>query len=205
MKYTHILWDFDGTLFDTYPAMSQAFKHALKDFDIDGDIDEISRLMKVTLKHAKEHYIQKHNLSDDFSNRFDKLRTTYEEEYAVPYKNITELCSSISNSGSYNYLYTHRGLTSVYFLGKFNMAQYFTEFVTSENKFPMKPNPDAIEYLVKKYNMDTNRSIMIGDRSLDILAGKNAGIHSCFFNEDGKTCQDANYNISDWSMLSDIL
>ncbi|WP_279384026.1 HAD hydrolase-like protein [Lentilactobacillus kisonensis] len=36
-----LFWDFDGTLFNTYPKMVQAFKHALIDLNIDEvEIDE---------------------------------------------------------------------------------------------------------------------------------------------------------------------
>ena len=29
MLYRHFVWDFDGTLFDTYPRMTKSFQHAL--------------------------------------------------------------------------------------------------------------------------------------------------------------------------------
>ncbi|HWT26865.1 MAG TPA: HAD hydrolase-like protein [Mobilitalea sp.] len=39
--YKHIIWDFDGTLFDTYPAMGSVFKEMLKEIEIVEDLDEI--------------------------------------------------------------------------------------------------------------------------------------------------------------------
>ena len=35
------IWDFDGTLFDTYPAMVDGAQQALKDFGINMDKKEI--------------------------------------------------------------------------------------------------------------------------------------------------------------------
>ena len=35
--FTDIIWDFDGTLFDTYPPMTEAFKRALNDLGYDDD------------------------------------------------------------------------------------------------------------------------------------------------------------------------
>jgi len=45
--YKHIIWDFDGTLFDTYPVMGSIFKKMLEEERIVESLDEI-------LKHMKE-------------------------------------------------------------------------------------------------------------------------------------------------------
>ena len=34
MKYTEFFWDFDGTLFDSYPAMARGFHRALTELGI---------------------------------------------------------------------------------------------------------------------------------------------------------------------------
>ena len=34
MKYRHLIWDFDGTLFDTYPRICRAYQKALADAGI---------------------------------------------------------------------------------------------------------------------------------------------------------------------------
>ena len=34
MRYKHIIWDFDGTLLDSYPAMVRAFVAAAADYGI---------------------------------------------------------------------------------------------------------------------------------------------------------------------------
>ena len=39
-----------------------------------------------------------------------------------------------------------------------------------------KPNPDMILYASKKYNINTNKSIMVGDRLSDMIAGCKSGI-----------------------------
>ena len=45
----HILWDFDGTLMDTYPVYARTFKKAL---DVPQTEEEIFALLKVTFGHA---------------------------------------------------------------------------------------------------------------------------------------------------------
>ncbi|HAX98844.1 MAG TPA: phosphoglycolate phosphatase, partial [Candidatus Atribacteria bacterium] len=41
MKYTEYIWDFDGTLFDTYPVMVKAFQRALRELGIEEKPDTL--------------------------------------------------------------------------------------------------------------------------------------------------------------------
>jgi hypothetical protein len=82
-------------------------------------------------------------------------------------------CKHIYTSGKHNYLYTHRGESSISFLKSYGLYDYFSDFVTLQSRFARKPSPDAINYLINKHDMTQNESIMIGDRDLDILSVKN--------------------------------
>ncbi len=43
MLFHHLIWDFDGTLFDTYPAVVRAMLLGLADFGITEQEDRIAR------------------------------------------------------------------------------------------------------------------------------------------------------------------
>ncbi|WP_202621575.1 HAD family hydrolase [Anaerocolumna sedimenticola] len=45
--YKHIIWDFDGTLFDTYPVTGIAFQMTLKENGILESLDEIIFLRNI--------------------------------------------------------------------------------------------------------------------------------------------------------------
>ena len=79
----------------------------------------------------------------------------------------------------------------------------FTGFVTRENGFPMKPAPDAIRYLLDEFQLDPAETIMIGDREIDILSGKNAGIHTCLFTDGnpGAAASEAEYTAGNMAEL----
>lgn len=53
--------------------------------------------------------------------------------------------------------------------------------------------------------INTKEAIKIGDRGLDIMAGKNAGISSCYFNPDKTFDVEADYYISSNKQLRDIM
>ena len=47
-------------------------------------------------------------------------------------------------------------------------------------RFPLKPAPDAINYLLEKYAVAREDAMMVGDNHTDINCGKNAKVKTCF-------------------------
>jgi beta-phosphoglucomutase-like phosphatase (HAD superfamily) len=45
----HLIWDVDGTLFDTYPAIARALQAALTDMGVAAPLDWILSLAQVTM------------------------------------------------------------------------------------------------------------------------------------------------------------
>ena len=205
MKFKHIIWDYDGTLFDSYPIVAAAFHETLVAYGIDEDINEIYSLMKVTLAHANAHYKAKYNLDDAFFEQYKNLRTVSDADKTAPFSGAIELCAAICEAGGKNYLYTHRNDSAIAAIKKYGMAQHFIEFITSRQQFTPKPSPDAVLYLMEKYNIPPDEAIMIGDRDIDIMSGKNAGIFSCYFSDEGESCDVADYNVRSLSELYGVL
>jgi HAD superfamily hydrolase (TIGR01549 family) len=203
--YKHIIWDFDGTLFDTYPVMGNIFKNMLEEEGIKESLDEILKHMKVSMSHALQHYEKKYHINNAFIEKYQKQRKNMEIYSCKPYKGIEEICKYIHTSGKMNYLYTHRGESSIIFLKNYGLYDCFSDFITSEHGFERKPSPKAINHIVDKYNIIRNEAIMIGDRDLDILSAKNAGIHGCFFTDGDEKSIIADFTINNFEQLYSII
>ena len=98
-----------------------------------------------------------------------------------------------------HFVYTHKGITANDVLERLGVRQYFTEVVTSANGFARKPEPEAINYLLDKYDLDKTSTYYVGDRRLDVEAAENAGIKSINL---GQPSSKINQHIAD---LSDIV
>lgn len=184
--YKHIFWDFDGTLFNTYPAMVGALQKALAQHGHAVHADDILAQMKITLSYALRYF------ADRFSIDLDTLRTLTDEFRAqdepllcAPYDGIATLCRTIAQSGRKNYLYTHRNHTAIDLIRRFDMEQDFEDFITQEHGFERKPSPQALQHMMQKHKIPADQAVMIGDRALDVQSGKSAGMHGCFFALDG--------------------
>lgn len=98
-----------------------------------------------------------------------------------PYDGALELCRDITEAGGMNLLYTHRDSLSETMLHRYGFTPFFAGGVTAEDGFPSKPAPDALEYLMKAFSFSPEKGLWIGDRDIDLLAGKNAGIAGYLF------------------------
>ncbi|PFA62792.1 phosphoglycolate phosphatase [Bacillus sp. AFS015802] len=181
--YKHIIWDFDGTLFDTYPVMAETFKETLEKNGIEEPLEKIMKQMKVSMTHTFNYYGEKYGIGQEFIAAYDSRRKEVEFDLSKPFEGMVELCKYIHETGRRNYLYTHRGESSMKMLEDFGMTGYFSDFITSEHGFERKPSPDAIQHLIRTHHIDHSEAIMIGDRNLDLESGKNAGISSCYFTD----------------------
>lgn len=200
--FKHIIWDFDGTLFDTYPTITRAFKAALEEEGIFEPSEKIMSLMKITESTAVEYYMTHYGASCDIREKYKKHRKVMEPIYVKPFKNVCKVLRLISESGKNNYLYTHRGQSSVEFLKSFDIYDYFTDFITKGNNFKRKPDPEALLYLIDKHSIRPEEAVMVGDRDIDLMAARNAGISACFFDWDNSgESEIADFRITDMEQL----
>ncbi|MEK4870253.1 HAD-IA family hydrolase [Niallia sp. FSL W8-1348] len=199
--YKHIIWDFDGTLFDTYPVMAKIFKEVLKEHEVEEPLEEIMKQLKVSASSALKYYEKKYLIDKEFIIKYKKRKKEAELELSKPFEGIEDICKYIHSTNRRNYLLTHRGESSIRLLKNYGLYGYFADFITSVQGFERKPSPDGINYLINKYNIIHSEAIMIGDRDLDLLSGKNAGISACYFTEGNDKNNNADFIINNFQQL----
>ena len=98
---------------------------------------------------------------------------------------IPEALRILSERGCRHYLYTHRDKLAWRILEAWDLARWFEDGVTSEDGFPKKPDPSALLHLVRKAGVSPENCVMIGDRSIDLEAGRRAGMRTSTLDPDG--------------------
>ena len=176
----HFIWDFDGTLFDTYPVIIENLRSALAEYGRDCDPVDAMRRMLVTIPAARNHYADAYGIDREaLAEAYGRYHARANEALAAqPYAGVREVLEHICAAGNHNYIFTHRKVweTELY-LKKYGMEPYFREVVGPETPgFALKPAPDAVLYLMKKYGMRTEDTVMVGDRECDLGSGRSAGI-----------------------------
>ena len=179
----NIIWDMDGTLFDTYPAIARAFKAALHDFGKDAASERIEGLARNSLGYCAA------TLAGEFSLDADAIGEKFNGRYSLigldaqpPFRGVKAVCEYICSFGGKNVIVTHRGREgTAQLLAAHNMAGYFAGYLTRDDGYPKKPNPAAFTAIIQIYDLKREETIAVGDRDIDILAGQAAGLRTCLF------------------------
>ena len=174
------IWDFDGTLLDTYPFVTDCLKRALLDFGHEVSKTEILEQMLITrVSIAVAHYSQLYQIE----HLADRYREYYKEEASLPvtvFPGVKEVLRRVREIGAVNCIFTNRGNSIFPMLEKAGILDEFAEVVTAANpNFVIKPAPDSIIYLMKMYNGTPENTVMIGDRCCDLESGYSAGCRTC--------------------------
>lgn len=204
----NIIWDFDGTLFDTYPGTVYAFKKSLEDVNIMVNEEEILNNMKISVTHTISYFKEKYKMDDESIKRFIYYEKNLPEDKLIPFPYAKEICEEFKKRGGKNFILTHRGNSTLKLLKYYGMLGYFEEIGTKHNCFKRKPDPEGFTYFYEKYNMNKDNVLAIGDRDCDILGAKAAGMKTCLYNTNGiaiKLDEDADFTIASLEELYKIL
>ncbi|MEH7373981.1 MULTISPECIES: HAD hydrolase-like protein [Bacillaceae] len=166
--FINILWDFDGTLFDTYPALVSGF---IKLSQQDLDRDEVLRWLKIDSKTAFKHY----GIDEKQRLEYQTLHNYYSKTESKPFEHLDEALSSVDH----NIIVTHRDKEStIFLLKKYHLDKYFKEIVSVEEQgFTRKPHSSSYEYVLKSHHID----LVVGDRDLDLIPARELNIKTCAF------------------------
>lgn len=167
MKELNILWDFDGTLFDTYPLYTSIVKEVIEQ---DISEKEILTYLKVSFTHAVKHF----NLSEAQIKEAFVRGDRFKPEEVPPFPDVEKVLSTVNK----NVIMTHKHRKDVETIIKHcGWESYFVDIVAGDDGFAKKPDPESYIYLHKRHHID----LIIGDREIDILPGKRLGIKTCLF------------------------
>jgi phosphoglycolate phosphatase-like HAD superfamily hydrolase len=201
-----IIWDFDGTLFDTYPGTVNSFRKALEDNGIYETYENILYYIKVSEGCAIAHFKGLYGLDEGFVDKYNVYKKDIEIETVRPFPFAAEVCKQFITLGVRNYIITHRGDSTLKFLQHYEMQDYFAEVITKKYGFKRKPDPEGFEYLIEKYNINKSTALVIGDRECEILGGKAVGIRTCLFNTNNVSLiHNPDFYINSLKELVDII
>jgi HAD superfamily hydrolase (TIGR01509 family) len=207
MRFDTILWDFDGTLFDTYPPLVAAIAHALADAGFSAPPDEIATLLSDTLEVTITTLADRHGLdAAAFEAAIRRHWSTTTPRENPPFPGALELCRRFRAAGGRNFIVTHRDReTLMALLNWYDAAGLFEDCLARDDGYPRKPDPASYHALVEKHDLDPDTMLVVGDRALDILAGQNAGMHTCLYDSGPTPDATPDYVIARFEELDAIL
>ena len=151
--------------------------------------DSYEDIMKAVKQGAVSSYLR--GMSERSGLAYESLYQRYRDisherlDRIVLIPGAAETLSALQAEGAEHFVYTHRGGSTEYLLDRLGLKRFFTEIVTYENGFQPKPSGEGVTYLVEKHGLDRQNTAYVGDRTIDVLCAKDAGVQAVLYLPEG--------------------
>lgn len=164
----YIIFDFDGTIADTYPLAKEIFKKIKNKYsDKEFDFDDIKKYELSDLLKRYKMPIYK------FLLLVYEMKKEMQKNEVNPFLNIEKMIKEIKKDCKIGIVSSNSKDNISKFLEKNRLKDYF-DFVYTDTSFFGKNI--SLERLCKKYNLEKDEVIYVGDETRDVKACKKAGI-----------------------------
>ena len=176
------IFDLDGTLTNTIPAISHFGNTALKSYSFPAIEPEKYKSLVGNGRDVLIHRMLK-CFNADTDENFDKVGKAYDHAYesdplykTKPYDGIPELLDTLKANGVKIAVLSNKphnvaiDVVKMFFGDKFDAAYGQRKGITN------KPAPDGALMLAKELGVSPSESAFIGDTYVDIETGKNSGM-----------------------------
>lgn len=175
-----ILFDLDGTLVDSREDVANALNHALSGVGLPPL--SVARVAGM-IGGGVVNLIQT-ALGDNNHSRFKKTLASFREHYSEHLLDHTVLYPGVRETLAELGSCTKAVLTnkptdySLKILEGLAIGGFFAEVMGGDRKQAKKPAPDAVHELLDKFSLRAEEALMVGDSTIDIETGRNAGIRT---------------------------
>ena len=184
MQKTTFIWDLDGTLLDSYEAILLGIEETFGQFSIPYDKEKVREfILKFSVQDLLEKVAEKRKLDVEVLNQVRAQNLAEKNAQVVLMPGAREVLDWADETGIQQFVYTHKGDNALTILRDLGLESYFTEILTSQSGFARKPSSEAATYLLGKYQLDSEKTYYIGDRTLDVEFAQNSRIQSINFLE----------------------
>ena len=177
MRYSHILFDLDGTLTDPGEGITNSAMYALNKLGIDER--DRTKLYKFIGPPLVDSFKEFYGLSDEMAWQGVKFYREYYSDKGIfensVYEGIYEILDTLSSSGIKLYVATSKPtMYTEIILEKFKLSEYFELVSGSDMDEKNSDKATIIKNAIEKGQIPKDKAIMVGDRKFDILgAGAN--------------------------------
>ena len=181
MKYKNIFFDLDGTVTDSGPGIVKSVQYALRCYGIDEpDLDKLNSFVGPPLYKSFMDYL------DCSEEEAKEAVECYREYYAENglyenklYDGIESLLYNLKEKGYKIILASSKPRIYVKrILSYFRIMRYFDYVEGSELDSQRTDKGELLAYVLKKWDLRPEESVMIGDRKYDIEGAKANGMDS---------------------------
>ncbi len=179
----NLLFDLDGTLTDPFPGITRCIAYAMERVGVPAPpAEELRWCIGPPLKHSLAQL-----LATDDASRLEEALVLYRERFGTRglfenavYGGIPDVLDALNEAGHALYVATSKAAVFARrIVDHFGLRRYFKAIYGSELDGTRADKTRLIAHILQKASLDTHATIMIGDRSYDMIGAKENGLFRC--------------------------
>lgn len=181
-----VIFDLDGTLIDSRLDLIHSVNAMLRHFrrpELPGDVvasyvgDGVSMLVRRALGDSEDEKF--------FKDALEFFLAYYREhklDHTVVYAGVPEALKQVQSNGAKRKMavLTNKPVNPARAIVKaLGLANFFVGVYGGNSFDTKKPDPLGVKTLLKEAGIQREQAMIVGDSSIDVLTGRNAGIATC--------------------------
>ncbi|WP_138752286.1 HAD family hydrolase [Paenibacillus sinopodophylli] len=201
----HIIFDFDGTLADTWPVMYMAVAGVFRRHDSrEITIEDIYAVAGPTELQIIERHLQNRDQVEQAINEFLSDYEQHHDELVERSESIVELLAALRKAGFGLALFTGKSRRTLDIsLEKLGWETKFDHIITGDDVEKRKPSAEGIHRILDKLGWSREHTIFVGDSNDDMQAGQEAEVRT-FAAQWMSIVQDKHYRTQPERIFSDV-
>ena len=176
-----ILFDLDGTLIDSKTDIANAINYMLTRLKLKPLENEIiySYVGKGVARLVKR------SITNNHLDKFDMAVSLFRDYYLEHLMDNTTVYPNVNNilkyfDGKKKAIVTNKDERfALPIIDELGLTSYFDKIICGDTTSSKKPDPEPLNAVIDQLGVERDRTVIVGDGSADIEAGRRANIHTC--------------------------
>ncbi len=177
-----IIFDVDGTIWDSEKDVFLSFNHTLKEnANMEITKEQFQELAGLHLGEMFEKVLpeEKKGQASEYEKKYKKyyIDEGHYVDATTLFENVKETIENFKSQGFHMAVASSKPKRILdKMVEHFGLNEFELVLGTEESNFKHKPDPEILNYIMDQLNISKEETVIVGDSKTDILAGKNAGI-----------------------------
>jgi len=178
-----VVFDLDGTLVDSRRDLADSTNDMLESYgDAPLPVEQIAAFVGEGARRLVERALVATGRAASVDEALDRFRASYDRRLLLhtrPYDGIVGLIHGLATRVSLAVLTNKPDQPTRRLLQAFDLAASFNWVIGGDSRFPRKPDPAALQYLMQAAGSSTADTLFVGDSMIDVETARRARVAVC--------------------------